>query len=62
MVSFMGDFDTAKGDIRWGKRDLESSSTSIERIFKSFVGIHTNKRNDLGNEKTAKLVFCQRIL
>jgi len=33
MVSFMGGFNTAEVDIRWGKRDLKSSSASIERIF-----------------------------
>jgi len=38
------------------------SSTSIERIFSSFGGIHTKIPNQLGNEKTAKLVFCHRIL
>lgn len=38
------------------------SSASIERIFSSFGAIHTKIRNRLGNEKTAKLVFCYRML
>jgi len=38
------------------------SSVSIERIFSCFGAIHTKIRNRLGNEKTAKLVFCYRML
>jgi len=39
-----------------------ASSASIEGIFSSFGGIYTKIWNCLGNEKTAKLVFCHRIL
>ena len=49
MVSFMDGFNTAKGDIRWEKRDLESSSASTRGFVKLWW-------NYLGNKKTAKLV------
>jgi len=40
-----------------------ASSASIESIFfSSFGGIHTKTQNHLGNEKTAKLIFCHRNL
>jgi len=55
MVSFMDGFNTAKGDIRWEKRDLESSSASTRGFVKLWW-------NYLGNKKTAKLVFCHRLL
>jgi len=37
------------------------SSASIQ-IFLTFIGIQTKIRNCLGEEKTAKLVYCHRIL
>jgi len=38
-----------------------ASSASIKRIFSIFGWIHIKIRNCLGNEKTAKLVFCHRL-
>lgn len=42
--------------------DSPASSASIERIFSSFGYIHSKIRNRLGVDKTAKLVFCYRLL
>jgi len=39
-----------------------ASSASIERVFSSFSGVHSNLRNRLGVVKAAKLVFCYRAL
>jgi len=41
---------------------LPASSASVERIFSIFGQVHTKLRNRLGNEKTAKLVRCNRML
>jgi len=39
-----------------------ASSAFIERILSRYGRIHTKIQKRLGNEKTAKLVFCHRIL
>ena len=45
MVHFMGGFNTAKGEIRWGE---------------PFGGIHTKTQNRLSNEKTAKAAILSQ--
>ena len=41
---------------------LPTSSASIERLFSSFGLVQSKIRNQLGNEKAAKLVKCYRML
>ena len=41
---------------------LPASSASVERVFSTFGYVHTKLRNRLGNEKTEKLVRCNRML
>ena len=41
---------------------LPASSASVERVFSTFGYVHTKLRNRLGNDKTEKLVRCNRML
>ena len=38
------------------------STASLERIFSTYWWIHDDHRNRMGNEKTAKLLFCFKVL